>query len=85
MIQVNHDDQGPYYIMKGDNNLPEDPDPIRLDQIERVVVAVIYGGDLLRGDKTKIKRCDLCGSKDVKGARYARKELRRQNTWTSKF
>jgi len=42
VVEINEDEQGIYFIMKGDNNSTNDPDKIRFDQIKRVVVAVIY-------------------------------------------
>ncbi len=36
------DEQGTYFIMKGDNNQLSDPDKVRFDQIKTVTVAIIY-------------------------------------------
>ena len=36
------DEQGTYFLMKGDNNPFNDPGRIRFNQIRRVVVAIIY-------------------------------------------
>lgn len=36
------DELGTYFIMKGDNLATSDPGRIRFDQIERVVVAIVY-------------------------------------------
>lgn len=36
------DEQGPYFVLKGDNNPANDPGKVRFDQIRRVVVGVIY-------------------------------------------
>jgi hypothetical protein len=42
VIEKGTDSQGTYFIIKGDNNLAADPGKIRFDQIQRVVVAIIY-------------------------------------------
>ena len=42
VIQKSTDADGTYFIMKGDNNPTQDPGRIRFDQIQRVVVAIIY-------------------------------------------
>ena len=42
VIEKGRDEDGFYYIMKGDNNNEKDPGKIRFDQIERVLVAIIY-------------------------------------------
>lgn len=42
VIQKSIDADGVYFIMKGDNNPTQDPGKIRFDQIQRVVVAIIY-------------------------------------------
>ncbi len=39
---IGFDDEGIYYILKGDNNPSTDPGKVRFDQIERVLVAIIY-------------------------------------------
>ena len=36
------DENGTYFIMKGDNNPTSDPDKVRFDQIKTVTVAIIY-------------------------------------------
>lgn len=36
------DEQGTYFVMKGDNNPTSDPGKVRFSQIRRVVVAIIY-------------------------------------------
>lgn len=36
------DNDGVYFVMKGDNNPTSDPGKVRFDQIQRVVVAIIY-------------------------------------------
>ncbi len=42
VIGKGEDDQGPFFIFKGDNNPARDPGKIRWEQIQRVVVAIIY-------------------------------------------
>lgn len=42
VIEKNVDDIGTYFIVKGDNNPQPDPGKIRFEQIQRVVVAVVY-------------------------------------------
>ena len=42
VIQKETDADGVYFILKGDNNPVADPGKIRFDQIQRVVVAIIY-------------------------------------------
>jgi signal peptidase I len=42
VIEKNSDDQGIYFILKGDNNPQPDPGRIRFEQIQRVVVAIVY-------------------------------------------
>lgn len=42
VIGIGHDRDGLYYITKGDNNIEEDPFKVRFEDVERVVVAVIY-------------------------------------------
>jgi len=36
------DENGTYFVMKGDNNPSSDPGKVRFSQIKRVVVAIIY-------------------------------------------
>ena len=36
------DEQGVYFIVKGDNNPTSDPGKVRFDQVERVLFAIIY-------------------------------------------
>lgn len=36
------DDEGVYFIVKGDNNREPDPGKVRFEQIERVLFAVVY-------------------------------------------
>ena len=42
VIEKGVDDEGIYFILKGDNNQEPDPGKVRFDQVERVLVAVIY-------------------------------------------
>ena len=42
VIAKESDDQGTYFILKGDNNPTSDPGKVRFSQIKRVVVAIIY-------------------------------------------
>ena len=42
VIERREDEQGIYYIVKGDNNPSEDPYKVRFEQITGVVVAIIY-------------------------------------------
>ena len=42
VIRKGTDDEGTYFIVKGDNNSAEDPGRIRFSQIERVLIGVIY-------------------------------------------
>lgn len=42
VIEVNQDDNGFYYLVKGDNNTLRDPFKVRFDDVKGVVVAVVY-------------------------------------------
>ena len=42
VIYKGQDDEGVYFVMKGDNNPASDPGKVRFDQIERVLVAIFY-------------------------------------------
>ncbi len=42
VIEKNEDEKGVYFILKGDNNPYPDPGKIRFEQIQRVVVAIVY-------------------------------------------
>jgi len=42
VVEVGYDNQGKYFIMKGDNNPGNDPGKVRFSQIKRVLVAIIY-------------------------------------------
>lgn len=42
IIEKGVDEKGTYFILKGDNNKNSDPEKIRFEQIQRVLVAIIY-------------------------------------------
>lgn len=42
VIAVKKDNEGTYYILKGDNNMKRDPENVRFSQIRYKLVAVIY-------------------------------------------
>ncbi|MBN2142093.1 hypothetical protein JW711_02065 [Candidatus Woesearchaeota archaeon] len=42
IVYKGEDENGIYFILKGDNNPASDPGKIRFEQIKRVVVAIIY-------------------------------------------
>ncbi len=42
IIDKGTDDQGTYFILKGDNNTTPDPGKVRFSQIKRVLIAIIY-------------------------------------------
>ena len=42
IIEISEDEDGKYFIMKGDNNPEPDPGRVRFSQIKRVLVAIIY-------------------------------------------
>jgi len=42
VIEKSSDSEGTYFILKGDNNPTSDPGRIRFNQVQRVVVAIIY-------------------------------------------
>lgn len=42
VIEKGNDDKGHYYIVKGDNNRFRDPFKVRFDEVQGVVVAVVY-------------------------------------------
>jgi hypothetical protein len=42
VIHIDEDNEGIYFVLKGDNNPVSDPGKIRCDQIDRKVVAIIY-------------------------------------------
>lgn len=42
VIETGEDSDGWYAVMKGDNNQEADPFKVRFDQVQRIVVAIIY-------------------------------------------
>lgn len=42
VIEKGVDDEGVYFIMKGDNNKDRDPGKVRFEQVQRVLVGVLY-------------------------------------------
>lgn len=42
VVHKAQDEQGTYFVMKGDNNPISDPGKVRFEQIKKVVVAIIY-------------------------------------------
>ncbi|MFP4402756.1 MAG: hypothetical protein ACOC3X_03420 [Nanoarchaeota archaeon] len=42
VIEIKADNEGLYYILKGDNNELADPEKVRFSQIKRILVAIIY-------------------------------------------
>ncbi|MFH1173743.1 MAG: hypothetical protein V1725_01275 [archaeon] len=42
IVYKGEDDQGTYFIFKGDNNPSNDPGKIRFNQIQRQVIALVY-------------------------------------------
>lgn len=42
VIEIGEDNEGTYFILKGDNNQSKDPGRIRFHQVKRILVAVIY-------------------------------------------
>ncbi|MBW3011607.1 signal peptidase I [Candidatus Woesearchaeota archaeon] len=42
VVEKGEDEEGIYFMAKGDNNNAQDPNKIRFEQIERVLVAIIY-------------------------------------------
>jgi uncharacterized protein (UPF0248 family) len=42
VVKIGQDSEGWYAILKGDNLSQEDPEKVRFDQVQRVVVAIIY-------------------------------------------
>ncbi len=42
IVEIGNDDEGRYYILKGDNNRFADPGKIRYPQIRYVLIAVVY-------------------------------------------
>jgi signal peptidase I len=42
IVEVGKDNQGVYFVTKGDNNLYKDPEKVRFEQVKGVVVGIIY-------------------------------------------
>ena len=42
VISIEKDENGAYFILKGDNNKYSDPEKVRFEQIQRILVAIIY-------------------------------------------
>lgn len=42
VVDIGEDNEGIFFILKGDNNAYNDPDPVRFSQVKRKVVALIY-------------------------------------------
>lgn len=42
VIEKDVDEEGVYFIMKGDNNKDADPGKVRFEQIQRVLIGVLY-------------------------------------------
>ena len=42
VIEKHKDEQGDYFIVKGDNNPQPDPEKVRFNQIKRILIGVIY-------------------------------------------
>ncbi len=42
VISTGTDEEGVYFVLKGDNTLQEDLERVRFEQIERVVIGIIY-------------------------------------------
>lgn len=42
IVDIGYDENGVYYILKGDNNVSVDPDKVRFEQIDRVLIGIIY-------------------------------------------
>jgi hypothetical protein len=42
IVHIGNDEEGTYYVLKGDNNPTSDPGRIRFGQIKSIVVAIIY-------------------------------------------
>ena len=42
VVFIGNDDDGIYFIVKGDNNPASDPGKVRFEQIDRVLFAIIY-------------------------------------------
>lgn len=42
IVEKGEDDEGEYFITKGDNNLYKDPEKVRFEHVKGVVVGIIY-------------------------------------------
>lgn len=42
VLEIDEDEEGIYFIMKGDNNLFKDPEKVRFAQVKKVLVGIIY-------------------------------------------
>ena len=42
VVSINLDEEGYFYTLKGDNNPVEDPEKVRFEQVERLLVGIIY-------------------------------------------
>ncbi len=42
VVSINEDEQGRYYIVKGDNSDTVDPEKVRFDQVAGILVGIIY-------------------------------------------
>jgi len=42
VVDIGQDEQGIYYITKGDNNNEVDPEKVRFEMVRRILVAIIY-------------------------------------------
>ncbi|MFW6013825.1 MAG: signal peptidase I, partial [Nanoarchaeota archaeon] len=42
VIDIGEDEEGVFYILKGDNNPSQDPGKVRFEQVERILVAIVY-------------------------------------------
>ena len=42
VVHIDEDDQGVYFVLKGDNNPSSDPGRVRCSQIDRKVIGILY-------------------------------------------
>ncbi len=42
VVKIGQDEQGTYFIVKGDNNPVQDPEKVRFNQIKGILVGIIY-------------------------------------------
>lgn len=42
VVSISEDEQGKYFIVKGDNNPIQDPENVRFEQVQGILVGVIY-------------------------------------------